>query len=202
MNRKPDLSTAEFQAIPGMDNPAPPWHVGARSRPEAEMTETTFTPGPDSARAFRDALGCYGTGVTVITAQSAHGPAGITANSFASVSLEPALVLWSLANDSARFRTFANTRHYAIHVMAEGQHAIAQRFALDGLDFDGVDWAPGLNGVPTLVGALARFDCEIQARHPAGDHLILVGQVLRATHRPGKGLMFKRGQYGGFTDLL
>ncbi|WP_093029714.1 flavin reductase family protein [Ruegeria marina] len=166
------------------------------------MTETSFIPGPETIRAFRDALGCFGTGVTVITTFSNKGPAAITANSFASVSLEPALVLWCLANASNRYETFANARHYAIHVMAEDQHELAQGFARDGLDFSHADWTIGLNGIPTLRRALARFDCRLAARHPAGDHQILVGEVLSATHRPGKGLMFKRGQYGGFTDLV
>lgn len=166
------------------------------------MTETSFTPGPDTVRAFRDALGCYGTGVTVITTMTENGPAGITANSFASVSLTPPLVLWCLANDSFRYNAFVEARSFAIHIMAEDQIEMAQRFARDGLDFSHCDWSEGLNGVPTLTNALARFDCQLQQQHTAGDHEIIVGEVLQAMHRPGKGLMFKRGQFGGFTDLV
>lgn len=202
MDTKSPLSGLAGSSFPAMDNRPPTWHVGTVPAGESEMSETTFTPGPETARAFRDALGCFGTGVTVITTMTDKGPAGITANSFASVSLDPALVLWCLANGSARYETFANAQHYAIHVMAEDQHDLAQGFARDGLDFSHADWTSGLNGVPTLRRALARFDCRLAARHPAGDHLILVGEVLSATHRPGKGLMFKRGQYGGFTDLV
>lgn len=202
MDTKSPLARPAGTAVPAMDKGRVPWHVGANPAHEHEMTETTFTPGPETARAFRDALGCFGTGVTVVTAMTERGPAGITANSFASVSLDPALVLWCLANGSARYDTFANAPHYAIHVMAEDQHDLAQSFARDGLAFAHVEWQPGLNGVPTLKHALARFDCRLDARYPAGDHQILVGEVLSATHRPGKGLMFKRGQFGGFTDLL
>lgn len=165
------------------------------------MPETTIVPGPDTARAYRDALGCFGTGVTVITATTAQGPLAITANSFSSVSLDPPLVLWCAAKGSPRHDGFAAARHYAIHVMGEEQQALAVHFARFGTRFDGIDWAPDGNGVPILTGCLARFDCAATARHDAGDHTIIVGRVLRATHRPGQGLMYKRGQYGGFAGL-
>ncbi len=162
------------------------------------MSETTFTPGPDSARDFRDALGCYGTGVTVVTTMSPDGPMGMTANSFASVSLDPALVLWSPAKTSRRHTIFANASHFAIHIMAEDQDALARHFAQQGDGFGAVDWHLSEENLPILDGCLARFECATDAVHDGGDHSIIVGRVIRAAHRPGRGLIFKQGQYGGF----
>ena len=83
------------------------------------MPDQTFIPGPETARAFRDALGCFATGVTVVTTQTDRGPLGITANSFASLSLDPPLVLWAPALTSSRYQAFADAERFAIHVMAE-----------------------------------------------------------------------------------
>ncbi len=165
------------------------------------MTETRFVPGPDTARAFRDALGCFATGVTVVTAATETGPLAITANSFASVSLDPPLVLWCAARRSLRHDAFVAARRYAIHVMGEDQQELAARFSRIGHDFSGLDWTPDTEGVPILAGCIARFDCRAQACHPGGDHSILVGHVLHAMHRPGQGLIYKRGQFGGFSGL-
>jgi flavin reductase (DIM6/NTAB) family NADH-FMN oxidoreductase RutF len=85
-------------------------------------------------------------------------------------------------------------------VVSEEQLPLAQRFARLGDDFDGVDWAANSEDVPAIAGCLARFDCRRQACHDAGDHTIVVGEVLQVTARAGKGLLFKRGQYGGFLE--
>lgn len=162
------------------------------------MLETDFIPGPDSARDFRDALGCYGTGVTVVTTMTEDGPLGMTANSFASVSLDPPLVLWSPAKTSRRHAPFAGAVRFAIHVMAEDQDRLARHFAKQGDIFDGIAWRLSDDGVPILDGCLARFECVTEAVHDGGDHSIIVGRVLRGAHRPGSGLIFKQGQYGGF----
>ncbi|MCV6586346.1 MAG: flavin reductase family protein [Marinibacterium sp.] len=166
------------------------------------MTETRFAPGPQSLRSLRDTLGCFGTGVTVVTTMCDLGPLAMTANSFAAVSLDPALVLWSPAKGSTRHAAFTGADHFIIHVMADDQLALAQHFAGDGLDFDGVDWAPSDDGQPLLAGCLARFECARHAVHDGGDHSIILGQVLRAAHRPGTGLIFKRGEYGGFSGFV
>ncbi len=152
--------------------------------------------------AFREALGCFGTGVTVVTTSTPHGPSAITVNSFASVSLDPPLVLWCLARESNRYEAFRSARHYSIHVVAQDQQDLALRFARNGLDFSHTDWSPDSAGRPQLSQCLARFDCTLSARHEAGDHLILVGEVEQVMYRTGKGLIFKRGQFGGFADLL
>ncbi|WP_171210633.1 flavin reductase family protein [Ruegeria sp. HKCCA5426] len=166
------------------------------------MTENTFTPTTDQSAAFREALGCFGTGVTVVTTNTAQGPRAITVNSFSSVSLDPPLVLWCLAKDSNRYDAFKDCRHYSIHVMAEEQQEQAVKFARNGEDFSHADWVSDHIGRPQLENCLARFDCHLHACHEAGDHLILVGQVEKVMYRTGKGLIFKRGQFGGFADLL
>lgn len=166
------------------------------------MTEKTFTPSPDQSTAFREALGCFGTGVTVITTDTERGPRAITVNSFSSVSLDPPLVLWCLAKDSNRFGAFCDCEHYSIHVMAQEQQDQALRFARNGADFSHANWVADAAGRPQLADCLARFDCQLHTRHEAGDHLILVGQVETVMHRPGQGLIFKRGQFGKFLDIL
>ena len=162
------------------------------------MTETSFVPGPDTARAYRDALGCFGTGVTVITTMTEAGPLAMTVNSFSSVSMTPPLILWCPARTSLRHDAFASANHFAVHVMAEDQQDLAVHFSRQGHDFSVTPWEANANDQPALPGCLARFDCATHAVHGAGDHSIVVGEVLLTTSRPGKGLMFKRGQYGGF----
>lgn len=163
------------------------------------MTETQFIPDAANARAFRDALGCFATGVTIVTVQSAEGPMGFTANSFASLSMDPPLVLWSPAKSSQRFVHYAHAKHYAIHVLGQDQTGLIQRFIRGGLGFEGMSYHRNAEGVPLLPGTLARFDCEQHATHDGGDHLIVVGRVLRGTKGTGAPLVFTQGQYGGFT---
>ncbi|RBI83683.1 flavin reductase [Rhodosalinus halophilus] len=167
--------------------------------PDTAANES-FTPGPGQERALRDALGRFGTGVTVVTCATATGPLGITANSFASVSLDPPLVLWSPAKNSSRYPFYAAARHFAVHVMGAEQSAISQGFARSGDAFDGIDWSENAEGVPVIAGCLARFDCEKVAEHEGGDHLIVVARVLRAEARDGPPLLFYSGRYGGFAE--
>lgn len=164
------------------------------------MPEVTFVPGPDSHRAYRDALGCFGTGITVITTQTVDGPLAITVNSFTSVSLDPPLLLWCPAQSSLRHDTFVNAERFAIHVLAEGQFEMAQHFAKNGEAFDTVNWHLSAEKTPYLPGAIARFECKKFADYPGGDHTIVLGEVTSVTTTPGKGLIFKRGQYGGFLE--
>lgn len=153
-----------------------------------------FNPSEDS-RAFRDALGSFATGVTVITASGPDGPIGITASSFASVSLDPPLVLWSPQKASRRFPVFRDAQHYAIHVLDGHQQAICNGFTRDAQAFDGFDWVADANGVPQMADCLARFDCQQDAVHDAGDHVIIVGRVLSAAFRPGLPLLFQGGRF-------
>lgn len=159
----------------------------------------TFDP-MTSARTYRDALGCFATGVTVVTCASARGPLAMTANSFASVSLDPPLVLWSPGKTSSRYAAFMAARHYAIHVLRTDQADLAARFARDGTAFDGTAWTTDANGTPHLTDCLSRFDCLTRDQHDAGDHTIIVGLVQNAAHGPGQPLVFAQGAYGFFTN--
>lgn len=163
------------------------------------MSDISFTPGPGTARALRDAFGCFGTGVTIVTTQTVNGPLAMTANSFASVSLDPPMVLWCPAKTSLRHAAFTTADRYAIHILAQDQHGLASHFAHTGDDFDAVDWSEDENGQPQLAGCLARFSCRRANVHDAGDHSIVVGHVDQASYRPGPGLIFKRGEYGEFV---
>lgn len=159
----------------------------------------TFVPDTGNPRAFRDALGRFATGVTVVTIAGADGPMGFTANSFSSLSIAPPLVLWSPARAASRFKAFADARQYAIHVLGREQSDIALRFARGGEGFSGLAHTVNDDGVPILPGALARFDCHRHATHDGGDHLIVVGYVRRAAVRDGKPLVFSQGHYGGIA---
>jgi flavin reductase (DIM6/NTAB) family NADH-FMN oxidoreductase RutF len=162
---------------------------------------TTFIPEGDHQRDYRHALAQFATGITVITAPTPEGGIGMTANSFASVSLDPALVLWSAAKDSLRYPLFMQATHFAIHVLREDQFDIAKAFAKDTDALSLV--APSLNAaqVPVFDACLARFECRTEARHDAGDHTILVGAVetvfLDDTAKP---LIFSQHGYGTFRD--
>ncbi len=158
-----------------------------------------FTPGPETSRAFRDALGQFATGVTIVTCRTPAGPVGITANSFASVSLDPPLVLWSPARSSRRFPAFEAAESYAIHILGSDQQQVCGAFVRDGAAFTAVDWSENDAGVPLIEGCLARFECTRTATHDGGDHLIIVGRVDRASLRTGDPLLFASGSYGRFT---
>ncbi|GAA0285000.1 flavin reductase family protein [Rhodovulum strictum] len=159
-----------------------------------------FTPGPATQRQFRDALGCFATGVTVVTVGDAAGPVGMTANSFASVSLDPPLILWSPACASGRFAAMTGAERFAVHVLGAGEKAIAQRFARSGAAFEGLamEWAEA--GPPLLdEGWIARFLCTRVAVHDAGDHAIVVGRVDEVARREGPPLVFAGGAFGDFS---
>ena len=155
-----------------------------------------FDPAQDP-RAYRDALGSFATGVTIVTVPSSDGPVGIAANSFASVSLDPPLVLWSPAKASKRFDYFKDAPHFAVHVLDSHQRAICDAFSRDKHAFDGLDWVTGDHDVPHIRGCLARFECTLDAAHDAGDHVIIVGRVNHAAFRDGQPLLFQGGRFVG-----
>ncbi|HUR88924.1 MAG TPA: flavin reductase family protein [Ramlibacter sp.] len=151
-----------------------------------------------SSQEFRTALGMFATGVTIVTARTAEGALiGLTANSFNSVSLDPPLVLWSLAQAAGSLPVFRAGSHYAINVLAKGQKSLAERFALRGGDrWDGVPFADGMGGAPLLEGAAATFECFNRSRYEEGDHVIFVGEVERCTwHAGASPLLFHGGRY-------
>lgn len=159
-------------------------------------------PVPVDDTAFKAALSHWGSGVSVITAQGPDGaPAGLTATSFASLSLHPPLVLFCLGRDSTSFDAFQGADAFAIHVLEAGQQALSNRFAAKGGDkFAGLDWRPGLGGAPLLPGCLATLECRVHARHEGGDHVIVVGAVERIDTREGAPLLYFRGGYRALAD--
>lgn len=159
-----------------------------------------FTPDADSSRQLRDAFGKFATGITVITVASADGPIAIVANSFSSVSLDPALVLWSVDRRARRFRYFEAADHYAIHVLAAEQHDVCTLAARDAHMLSDHPFTLNADGVPLIDHCLARFECRRVAAHDAGDHVIVVGQVQRTEMRDGQPLTFFAGQFGNLSD--
>jgi flavin reductase (DIM6/NTAB) family NADH-FMN oxidoreductase RutF len=162
----------------------------------------TFVPEGANQRAFRDALGRFATGITVVTVAGRDGPVGFTANSFASVSLDPPLVLWSPAKASSRYVHYAEAAHFTIHVLGAEQEDLSRRFSRGGAGFEGMPRVVTPEGVPVIPGTLARFDCVHHDRHDGGDHLIVVGRVLRASHRDGPPLVFHAGALGRYQPGL
>lgn len=167
---------------------------------EGAGMDEPLTPSPERTRALRDAFGRFATGVTLVTAAGPAGPVGLIANSFASVSLDPALVLWSPAKASRRFPVFAAAPYFAVHVLGAEQMDLCRRFAARGDDWEGLALATGAGGTPVLPGCLARFECAAVARHDAGDHLVVIGAVERFAYRRGAPLVFSAGAYGGFAE--
>src|SRR5450756_1232153 len=151
-------------------------------------------------RDFRNALGTYATGVTIITAAGADGkPYGLTCNSFASVSLNPPLVLWSLVLYSSSLSVFQNAGHFAINVLGASQQALANKFAKSSEDkFAGVEWTSGVGDAPLLKDSVANFQCRAVNRYYGGDHVIFLGAVEAYAYNRDEPLLFARGGYGRF----
>ena len=152
--------------------------------------------------AFRRAMGSFPTGVTVVTVASDDGNMhGITVNSFSSVSLDPMLVLVCLNEASRGVGLIERARAFAVNVLSAGQQDISRWFAnryrpAGSTMFNGVPFEPGVTGCPVLVDATASFDCRLRQSHRAGDHLIVLGEVVALIHRPQlEPLIFYAGSY-------
>lgn len=152
-------------------------------------------------RDFRSALGTFPTGVTIVTTTTADGTSiGLTCNSFSSVSLSPALVLWSLSLRSPNLSNFLQAPHFAINVLAAEQRDIAQRFAQSIANkFEGVSHASGALGVPLIEGAAAHLECRNQTRYYSGDHVIFIGHVIHYAYRDCPPLVFCGGRYASLA---
>jgi len=146
---------------------------------------------------FRNALGSFATGVTIATTKDSEGnPVGVTASSFNSVSLDPPLVLWSLAKSSHSRAAFCESGHFAVHVLAASQEELSNKFARSGADkFDSVDWREGELGSPVFDQHAALFQCKIRHQYEGGDHIILVGEVVDFEAREEAPLLFHGGSY-------
>ncbi|MFP5305893.1 MAG: flavin reductase [Gammaproteobacteria bacterium] len=150
---------------------------------------------------FRKALGSFATGVTIITTRAPDGaPVGLTVNSFNSVSLDPPLVLWSLANSSLSLDAFRSAEHWAVHVLAADQEELSGRFARRGEDkFKGLELDQGAGGIPLLKGCAARFQCRTASQYQGGDHVIFIGEVLSFDRDETAPLVFHGGRYAHAT---
>ena len=146
---------------------------------------------------FRAVLGRFASGITVVTTCDTNGtPHGMTVSAFSSLSLDPPLVLVCVANDATMGPVLASSSSFAVNVLNEAQESLSRRFAGKVDDrFAGVGYREGKLGDPLLDDVLACMQCRIVARHPAGDHLIVVGQVEQADAYEGKPLLYYRGGY-------
>lgn len=170
----------------------PFWHNVAMSKRSSKAVPPEF-----DARHFRQALSQFATGVTVITACLPDGSfLGLTVSSFNSVSIDPPLVLWSLARTASSLPVFSGNTHYVINILAGDQAALAERFAMRIENrFEGVDFALSHTGLPILKGVAAWFECYNRSRYPEGDHVIFVGEVERCDVSPRPALVFHDGKF-------
>jgi flavin reductase (DIM6/NTAB) family NADH-FMN oxidoreductase RutF len=164
---------------------------------EAPAPHSEYRTGSDP-RTLRAALGCFATGVTIVTCLDRSGrPVGLTANSFTSLSLEPPLLLVCVAKTASSAEALTAADHFAVNVLQTGQQPASIRFAAKEADrFGGTPWSPGEYGPPILPESLGVFECAAHAVHEGGDHHIVVGEVLRASFDPSLDpLLYFRGRY-------
>ena len=156
------------------------------------------------SRLFRNALGRFTTGVTIVTCLDATGePVGLTANSFSALSLDPPLVLWSLRVASPSMAAFEAAPRFAINVLAESQVELSRRFATRSENrFADLPWAAGEQGSPVLAGCVAVFECETLSHQIAGDHRLFIGRVLACSESPLPPLLFQAGHYRLLGEVL
>jgi 3-hydroxy-9,10-secoandrosta-1,3,5(10)-triene-9,17-dione monooxygenase reductase component len=152
-------------------------------------------------RALRDALATFTTGVTIVTTRNAKGaPFGVTVNSFNSVSLEPPLVLWSLAKTSRSLEAFQRAEYWAVHILSAEQDALSTRFARAGENkFEGIELESGIQGTPLLPRCTTRLQCRTSFRYEGGDHIIFVGQIVGFDRSDRAPLVFHGGKYAVAT---
>lgn len=157
---------------------------------------------PTNPRQMRQALGSFVTGVTIVTTRSSDGTAiGVTANSFASVSLDPPLILWSLDKQALSRPIFEIAAAFAVNVLSLDQEDLAQRFSRPSAHkFSGLTTTPGFGDAPIIPGSTATFECRRYALHDGGDHVILIGEVMAYTHSDRPPLVFHGGQFKSLTS--
>lgn len=172
-------------------------------RPPSELSNPSpeALPPDFEAQHFRRALSQFATGVTIITTLSPEGdPIGFTASSFNSVSLDPPLVLWSLALNAGSLNVFRDNTHYAINVLSAKQIDLSRRFGVKKPGaarerFGGIEWRRGAGGAPVLLDCCAWFECFNRSRYDEGDHVIFVGEVERCGFSHAEPLVFQSGRY-------
>lgn len=149
------------------------------------------------ADTFKAAMGCWGSGVTIITATAPDGqPIGFTASSFTSLSLDPPLVLFCLGRQVSNFEQFQALPTFGVNILSRGQSELSNRFARSGEDkFAGLDYCCEDEGTPRLTGSLAWLQCSVHQRLPGGDHVIVIGAVEKVVLGEGEPLLYYRGRY-------
>jgi flavin reductase (DIM6/NTAB) family NADH-FMN oxidoreductase RutF len=164
----------------------------------------SLPPAEFDVRDLRNAFGMFATGVTIVTTRTPEGrPIGLTCNSFASVSLKPPLVLWSLSLYSPSLQAFLQAQCFGVNILACHQYALSRRFSTPMKDrFEGLNWRLGDNGVPLLEEVAAQIECRNETRHYSGDHVVLIGQVVRYEYRDVEPLVFARGLYRSLGGCL
>jgi 3-hydroxy-9,10-secoandrosta-1,3,5(10)-triene-9,17-dione monooxygenase reductase component len=154
---------------------------------------------------YRTVMGHFLTGVTVITAMdglAAGGakPVGMAASSFTSLSMDPPLVLFCAAHTASAWPGIQRSGQFCVNMLAADQESVSRQFASKVPDrFEGIGWTKARSGSPRISGSLAWIDCRIEAEHPGGDHVIVVGRVLDLGHHDGDPLAYYRGGYGSVT---
>jgi 3-hydroxy-9,10-secoandrosta-1,3,5(10)-triene-9,17-dione monooxygenase reductase component len=150
---------------------------------------------------FREVMGHFATGVTIITAMEDEGPVGFTCQAFASLSLEPPLVALAPGKSSTSWPRIAQAGSFCVNILAEDQEALCRDFAVSGGDkFAGVGWRIAGNGAPLLDGVLAWMECDLLVTHDAGDHELVVGSVNDMGVTRGRPLVYYRGGFGRFES--
>ena len=152
-------------------------------------------PHVDAAH-YRQVLGHFATGVTVITAVHDGEPVGLAANSFTSVSLDPPLVLFCAGHNSSTWPKIKAAGHFCVNVLSSEQETLSRQFAGKGDKYEGVGWKPGISGAPVLNDVMAWIDCVMESLHDAGDHVLVVGRVLALDSKDLRPLTYFRGGYG------
>jgi 3-hydroxy-9,10-secoandrosta-1,3,5(10)-triene-9,17-dione monooxygenase reductase component len=154
--------------------------------------------GFDQAR-FREVLGHFATGITIVTATDEGEPVGFSCQSFAALSLDPPMVILAPAKSSTSWPRIARAGSFCVNILGEDQEAVCRAFAVSGGDkFDGVDWSPGVTGSPLIEGSLATVECTLGAIYEGGDHELVTGHVVDMEIGNGSPLLFYRSGFGRF----
>jgi flavin reductase (DIM6/NTAB) family NADH-FMN oxidoreductase RutF len=155
--------------------------------------------GLDQAR-FREVLGHFATGITIVTACEEGVPVGFSCQSFAALSLEPPMVILAPAKSSTSWPRIAQAGAFCVNILGENQEAVCRAFAVSGGDkFDGVEWSPGVTGSPIIDGSLAYVECTLGAIFEGGDHELVTGHVVAMDASDGAPLLFYRAGFGRFA---
>lgn len=164
------------------------------------VDDVGLEPTPFGTARFREVLGHFASGVTVVTAMEDAGPVGFTCQAFTSLSLEPPMVALAPGKSSTSWPRIAEAGVFCVNILADDQEALCRDFAVSGGDkFAGVRWAPGANGAPVIDGVLAWVECALLLAHDAGDHELVFGRVLDLGVNEGVPLIYYRGGFGRFA---